>query len=73
MGSYNIVSLGELFVLPVLSAIAWINKAVDIGDPQGTYNALSAPNACMGDLDEENSDKYQKNLEEAKSEKKQVW
>ena len=56
----------------MLSAIAWINKAVDIGDPQGTYNALSAPNACMGDLDEENSDKYQKNLEEAKSEKKQV-
>ena len=55
-----------------MSAIAFINKAIDIGDSQGTFKALSAPNACVGDLDEENSDRYQKSLEEAKTAKKEV-
>ena len=56
----------------MLSAIAYINKSVDMGDAQGTYKALSAPNSCIADLDEENVDKYQNSLEEAKSAKKEV-
>ena len=59
-------------MISVLSAIAYINKSVDMGDSQGTYKALSAPNACIADLDEENADKYQKSLEDAKSAKKEV-
>ncbi|KAH3833286.1 hypothetical protein DPMN_106592, partial [Dreissena polymorpha] len=54
----------------VLSSIAKINRCVDTGSPEETYQALSADTACIPSLDEENSDRYQKALVEAKKAKR---
>ncbi|XP_052795267.1 ras GTPase-activating-like protein IQGAP1 [Mya arenaria] len=53
----------------VLSAVANINRCIDTGSGDGTLEALKADTACITNLDEENSDRYQQALAEAKSAK----
>ncbi|KAK6188369.1 hypothetical protein SNE40_004554 [Patella caerulea] len=55
--------------LNVLGAVAAINQAVDAGDPNNTYIALSLPAAHLEDLDEHNMEKYQATLAANKHEK----
>ena len=56
----------------MLSAIASINHCVDTGSAEGTMVALSAETACISNLDEENAERYQKALIEAKAAKQGV-
>lgn len=57
------------FLLLVLSAVALINKAVDSGDPSGTFTALSRPEAHIANLDADNAQRYQKHLSGEKAQK----
>ncbi|XP_078316270.1 ras GTPase-activating-like protein IQGAP1 isoform X2 [Crassostrea virginica] len=50
----------------VLSAVAKINQAIDVGDPERTYEALTSTEACITNLDETNIDRYQILLRESK-------
>lgn len=56
----------------VLSAVAKINQAVDVGNPERTYKALSDDDACVSDLDESNAENYQKTLASSKAAKTEV-
>lgn len=53
----------------VLSAVAAINKAVEVGDSEATLQTLCDPEACIPNLDEQNSEKYQKALAASKNTK----
>jgi hypothetical protein len=55
-----------------LSAVAAINQAVDVGDAERTFQALSHEDACIPSLDENNTDKYQKHLSSLKTAKREV-
>ncbi|BFY98703.1 hypothetical protein BsWGS_01743 [Bradybaena similaris] len=55
--------------LLVIAAVLAINKAVDAGDPQLTFNTLNAPAAHILDLDEHTMEKYQSSLATQKSNK----
>ncbi|XP_061172402.1 ras GTPase-activating-like protein IQGAP1 isoform X1 [Saccostrea echinata] len=50
----------------VLSSVAKINEAIDIGNAEGTYEALRNPETCISNLDETNADRYQILLQESK-------
>lgn len=56
----------------VLSAVAKINEAVDVRDPERTLKALTSPEACIPNLDETNADRYQTQLRESKQAKSEV-
>ena len=56
----------------VLSAVAAINQAVDVGDAERTFQALSHEDACIPSLDENNTDKYQKHLSSLKTAKREA-
>ena len=45
---------------------------MDTGSAEGTMVALSAETACISNLDEENAERYQKALIEAKAAKQGV-
>ncbi|XP_056022517.1 ras GTPase-activating-like protein IQGAP1 isoform X2 [Ostrea edulis] len=53
----------------VLSSVAKINEAVDVGDQERTYKALCNSEACIPNLDETNADRYQILLQESKEAK----
>ncbi|XP_071844396.1 ras GTPase-activating-like protein IQGAP1 isoform X4 [Apostichopus japonicus] len=55
----------------VLSAVSRINSAVDAGEPSETVNQLLQVEACIGDVDQEESvaQRYQESLETAKRRK----
>lgn len=53
----------------VLSAVAKINEAIDVRDPDRTLKALTSPEACIPNLDETNADRYQTQLWERKQAK----
>lgn len=53
----------------MLSAIAHINHCIDTGSAEATMEALSVDTACIENLDEENGERYQKALAEAKATK----
>jgi hypothetical protein len=53
-----------------LSAVAAINQAVDVGDAERTFQALSHEDACIPSLDENNTHKYQKHLSSLKTAKR---
>lgn len=55
-----------------MSAVAAINQAVDVGDAERTFQALSHEDACIPSLDENNADKYQKHLSSLKTAKREV-
>ncbi|CAG5135114.1 unnamed protein product, partial [Candidula unifasciata] len=55
--------------LLVIAAVWAINKAVDAGNPQVTFSALSSPAAHILDLDENTMEKYQDSLATQKSNK----
>nr|KAI8756299.1 ras GTPase-activating-like protein IQGAP1 isoform X2 [Biomphalaria glabrata] len=55
--------------LLVILAVVAINKAIDVGHPQATFNALLNPAAHITDLDEHNDEKYQASLATQKSNK----
>ena len=57
----------------VLSAVAKINQAIDVGDPERTYEALTSTEACITNLDETNIDRYQILLRESKLAKSEVF
>lgn len=60
----------EIFAaIKVLSAVAAINKAVEVGDSEATLQTLCDPEACIPNLDEQNSEKYQKALAASKNTK----
>ena len=56
----------------MLSAVAAINLAVDMRNHSATFEALADTDACVPNLDEPNSDKYQSALEKAKQAKQEV-
>ena len=56
----------------MLLAVATINQAVDMRNHSATFEALADPDACVPNLDEPNSDKYQAALEKAKQAKQEV-
>ncbi|XP_063433642.1 ras GTPase-activating-like protein IQGAP1 [Mytilus trossulus] len=56
----------------VLSAVAAINQALDVGDPERTFKALCNEDACVPDLDEHNMEKYQKQLVSQKATKSEA-
>jgi hypothetical protein len=56
----------------VLSSVAKINEAIDVGDNERTYTALGNPDACIPNLDETNADRYQILLRESKEAKADV-
>lgn len=69
--SKNDLSYSDIVVsIRVLSAIAYITKTVDTGDPELIYEALSDPEAHITELDAENKVKYYRALMEVRSEKK---
>lgn len=55
-----------------MSAVAAINQAIDVGDADRTFQALSHEDACIPTLDENNADKYQKHLSSLKTAKREV-
>ncbi|KAL5004093.1 hypothetical protein ScPMuIL_017549 [Solemya velum] len=58
----------EIFAaVKVLSAIALINQAVELGDSNHTFETLVAPDAHITDLDEHNAAKYQSSLVDTKN------
>lgn len=56
----------------MLSAVAKINEAIDVRDPERTLKALTSPEACIPNLDETNADRYQTQLRESKQAKSEV-
>ncbi|KAK3096452.1 hypothetical protein FSP39_000292 [Pinctada imbricata] len=63
----------EIFAaVKVLSAVASINQAVDMGNHSATFEALRNPEACISNLDEPNADRYQASLEKAKHNKREA-
>lgn len=53
----------EIFAaVKVLSAVAAINEAVEVGDPGVTFRTLANDDACIPNLEEANMDRYQKGL-----------
>lgn len=56
----------------MLSAVAKINEAIDVRDPDRTLKALTYPEACIPNLDETNADRYQTQLWERKQAKSEV-
>lgn len=56
----------------VLSAVAKINEAIDVRDPERTLKALTSPESCIPNLDETNADRYQTKLRESKQAKSEV-
>ena len=66
--SYNDIVVS----LRVLSAIACVTKAVDTGDPDLVYQALSEPEAHITDLDQGNKVKYSRALIAIRTENKQT-
>ncbi|KAH9500962.1 Ras GTPase-activating-like protein iqgap1 [Bulinus truncatus] len=55
--------------LQVILAVVAINKAIDVGHAQATFNTLLNPAAHIIDLDEHNAEKYQASLATQKSNK----
>ncbi|XP_060062495.1 ras GTPase-activating-like protein IQGAP1 [Ylistrum balloti] len=53
----------------VLSAVAAINEAVEVGDQGATYKTLANEDACIPNLEEQNLDRYQKGLVNARATK----
>lgn len=56
----------------VLSAVASINQALDVGDSERTYKKLAHEDACIPNLEENNADKYQKLLAKTKASKREA-
>ncbi|CAL1534099.1 unnamed protein product [Lymnaea stagnalis] len=55
--------------LQVIAAVLAINKSIETGNSQATFNALLNPAAHITELDEHNADKYQASLATQKSNK----
>ncbi|OWF47735.1 ras GTPase-activating-like protein IQGAP1 isoform X2 [Mizuhopecten yessoensis] len=60
----------EIFAaVKVLSAVAAINEAVEVGDQDATFKALANEDACIPNLEDQNLDRYQKGLVHARATK----
>ena len=59
-------------VTSVLSAIAEINNALDLGSATTTFSALDSDDACLQNLDEQCKEKYMQALAERKAAKHTV-
>ena len=61
-----------MFSLAVLSAVAAVNAAVEAGNAASTFAALENEHACLANLDENCSEKYQQALAELRCNKPPV-